>query len=477
MSSDFIFEFLSIPYSIITFVYYIQIFFYNLNMFNFLEDRMQKALQKMSKKTTITEDDLKEITRDIKMSLLEADVNLKIVKEFVNNVKEKTIESNLIGKLNPSQQMIKIVHEELVRILGGKVIEPQINKKPYVIMMVGLQGSGKTTATAKISYFFRKKKFVENPLLIAADIYRPAAVDQLVTLAKSIQMDFYEEGVKNNPVDIVKNGLIKARENKNDLIIIDTAGRLSIDENLMNELFEIKKVANPDEIFFVADSMSGQDIINVAQTFHEKLKLTGTMITKLDSDARGGAALSIRQLLNLPIRFIGTGEKVANLDLFYPDRMADRILGMGDVMSLIEKASDVIDEKKAAKMVNKMFSGNFTLDDLLDQLNQMKKLGKFSKLLKMLPGNLSSKINEEELDKAEEKMRIYEILINSMTKQERKNPKLLKLASRKERVIKGSGRTAQEFNRLMNEYDMMVKKMSELGKTIGRGGNPFGGLF
>ncbi|TNK95887.1 signal recognition particle protein, partial [Mycoplasmopsis pullorum] len=267
-------------------------------------------------------------------------------------------------------------------------------------------------------------------------------------------------------------------EQKNDLIIIDTAGRLAIDEKLMNELVEIKQIAKPNEIWFVADAMSGQDIINVAQTFHDSLKLTGSVITKLDSDARGGAALSLRKVLNIPIRFIGTGEKISNLDLFHPVRMADRILGKGDVLSLIEKASDVIDEKKATKMLERMFSGEFSLDDMMEQLAQIKKLGKFSKILKMLPGNLSNKINEEELDKAEEKMKIYEILMFSMTRKERQNPKLLRNASRKERVIKGSGRSAQEFNRLMNDYDMMSKRMNEMSNKLKKGGgfNPFGGL-
>ncbi|WP_218971828.1 signal recognition particle protein [Mycoplasmopsis pullorum] len=445
---------------------------------NFLENRMQKALAKISKKTTIKEEDIVEVTRDIKMALLEADVNLKIVKEFVNNVKEKTIQSNLIGKLNPSQQMIKIVHEELVDILGGKTVEPQIKEKPYVIMMIGLQGSGKTTTTARLAYYFRKKKLVEKPLVIAADVYRPAAVDQLVTLAKSIQVDYFEEGVKETPQNIVKHALEQAKEQKNDLIIIDTAGRLAIDEKLMNELVEIKQIAKPNEIWFVADAMSGQDIINVAQTFHDSLKLTGSVITKLDSDARGGAALSLRKVLNIPIRFIGTGEKISNLDLFHPVRMADRILGKGDVLSLIEKASDVIDEKKATKMLERMFSGEFSLDDMMEQLAQIKKLGKFSKILKMLPGNLSNKINEEELDKAEEKMKTYEILMSSMTRKERQNPKLLRNASRKERVIKGSGRSAQEFNRLMNDYEMMSKRMNEMSNKLKKGGgfNPFGGL-
>ncbi|EIE39623.1 signal recognition particle protein [Mycoplasmopsis canis UF31] len=439
-------------------------------MLGFLEKRMQKTLEKVSKKINLTEADILEVTREIKLALLEADVNLKVVKEFINNVKEKALNDPNLKKLNPSQYFIKILHGELVSILGGEAKEWKIENKPHIIMMCGLQGSGKTTSSAKLAYYLRKKKYVEKPLVVAADIYRPAAVDQLITLAKSIQVDYYEEGVNVSVDQIVENALLQAKENKNDLIIIDTAGRLSIDENLMEELSRVKKIAKPNDIFFVADALSGQDIINVAQTFHDKLKLSGTIINKLDSDARGGAALSLRYILNLPIRFIGTGEKVSNLDLFHPDRMADRILGMGDVMSLIEKAQDVIDEDKATKMVYKMFSGEFTLDDLLEQIQQVKNLGKFSKILKMLPGNLSSKINEEQLEKAEEKMYYFQILMSSMTKKERQNPKLLRQASRKERILKGSGRTAQEFNKLLADYDAMVKRMSELGKKMKAGG-------
>ncbi|WP_322910806.1 signal recognition particle protein [Mycoplasmopsis felis] len=443
-------------------------------MLDFLEKRMQKTIEKISKKITLNEADILEIMRDIKLALLEADVNLQVVKEFISKVKEKALEEKIVGKLNPSQHFIKILHNELVSILGSKTQELNIDKKPYIILMIGLQGSGKTTATAKLAYYFKKKKIIQKPLVVAADIYRPAAVEQLVTLAKGIQIDYYEQGV-NSPVnDIINNALIKAKENNNDLIIIDTAGRLSIDEPLMNELKEVKKISKPDEILFVADSLSGQDIINVAKTFNENLKLTGTIITKLDSDARGGAALSLRYILNIPIRFIGTGEKVSNLDLFHPERMADRILGMGDVMSLIEKAQDVIDEDKATKMVHKMFSGDFTLDDLLEQIKQVKNLGKFSKILKMLPGNLSSKITEDQIDKAEEKMYVFQILMSSMTKRERMNPKLLKQASRKERILKGSGRTAQEYNKLISDYESMVKRMSEMSKNFKSGG--FGGF-
>ncbi|MCS4536955.1 signal recognition particle protein [Mycoplasma sp. CSL7475-4] len=437
-------------------------------MFNFLENRIQKSIQKMNKKTIVNEEDILEVTRDIKMALLEADVNLKVVKEFIKNVKEKALESRLVGSLNASQQMIKIVHAELQEILGGDVKEIKIDKKPFIIMMTGLQGSGKTTAAAKIAYFLRKKNYINKPLLVAADIYRPAAVQQLVTLAKSIQVDYFEKETQISAQDIVSQAIEHADKNKNDLIIIDTAGRLSIDEELMNELVDLKAIAKPSEIFFVADALSGQDIINVATTFDEKLKLSGCIITKLDSDARGGAALSLTKVLNLPIRFIGTGEKISNLDLFYPDRMADRILGMGDVLSLIEKAEEVYDPKDANNMVAKLLKGNFTLDDLMNNLAQMKKLGKMKSILKMIPG-LANKISEEKIEEAEVKMRSYEILISSMTKKERQNPKLLKQASRKARIISGSGRSAFEYNRLINDFESMSKNMGEMAKKIKSG--------
>ncbi|WP_406616715.1 signal recognition particle protein [Mycoplasmopsis adleri] len=437
-------------------------------MLSFLENRIQKSIQKMRSKTVVNEEDILAVTRDIKMALLEADVNLKVVKEFITNVKAKALEANLVGTLNASQTMIKIVHEELVNILGGTVKPITITKKPYIIMMCGLQGSGKTTACAKIAYYLKKKKQIEKPLLVAADIYRPAAVEQLVTLAKSIQVDYFEKGVSDTAQNIVKDALKVAHENKNDLIIIDTAGRLSIDEPLMQELWDLKQIATPEEIFIVVDALSGQDIINVAQTFNDKLKLTGSIITKLDSDARGGAALSISKVLNLPIRFIGTGEKISNLDLFYPDRMADRILGMGDVMSLIEKAEEVIDPSMANNMVAKILRGKFTLDDLMQNLAQIKKLGKMSKLLKMIPG-LANKVSDEKVEEAEMKLATYEVLINSMTKKERKNPKLLKQASRKARILAGSGRTAHEYNRLLNDFDAMVKNMTEMAKKIKSG--------
>ena len=304
-------------------------------MFDFISSRMQKAIAKANKKTQLKEEDILEITRDIRLALLEADVNLIVVKTFINSIKEKIIGQELMKQLNPGQQVVKIVQEELVHILGDKPKEININKKPFIIMMTGLQGGGKTTTVAKLASYYRKKQKLEKILLVAADIYRPAAVDQLITLAKEINVDYFAMKNETNVDIIVKNAINKAYEEKYELIIIDTAGRLSIDSELMDELKRVKNIAKPNEIFFVADALSGQDIINVAKTFNETVSITGSIITKLDSNARGGAALSICYLLKIPIVFIGTGEKVSNLDLFYPDRMADRILGMGDVLSLI----------------------------------------------------------------------------------------------------------------------------------------------
>ncbi|MGZ9413659.1 signal recognition particle protein [Mycoplasma sp. Z386] len=441
-------------------------------MLDFLGKRLQKAMQKASSKTILKEEDLLEITREIKLALLEADVNLLVVKDFIKEVKEKAIGSEIIGKLNPGQQMIKIVNDELTKILGGKTKEIKLDQTRTIIMMTGLQGSGKTTSTAKLVSYFLRKKMIKKPLMIAADIYRPAAIEQLKVLGKQLNVDVYFEN-DTNVQNIVKNGIQKAKDEYYDFIVIDTAGRLSIDENLMNELVDVKEIAKPNEIFFVADALSGQDIINVAQTFNDYLKLTGSIITKLDSDARGGAAFSLTKLLNLPIVFIGTGEKTNNFDLFHPDRMADRILGMGDVLSLIEKAEEVIDKEKAEKLGKRMLAGNFNLDDLLNSLHQMKKMGKFSKLIKLIPG-LPKNIDLSQVEGVDEKIKLYEIIISSMTMEERKNPKLLKMPSRKNRILKGCGKSVQDYNKLLTEFEMLSKRMKEMSKN-GMGG--LGNIF
>ncbi|MGL5357513.1 MAG: signal recognition particle protein [Metamycoplasmataceae bacterium] len=437
-------------------------------MFDFLGSRIQKTMANINKKTILTEADILEITREIKMSLLEADVNLTVVKDFTNSVKEKVVGQELINKLNPSQQMVKIIKEELIKILGTKAHEIKIEKSPYILMLVGLQGGGKTTTVAKLATYLKRKNNIKKVLLIAADVYRPAAINQLAKLAKEINVDLFEKGIEVDPRIIVEEGISKARSEHYDLVIIDTAGRLSINEELMTELVDIKKIAKPNKSVFVLDAMSGQDIINVAQIFNNKLQLDGSILTKLDSDSRGGAALSVTYLLKIPILFIGTGERINNLDLFHPERMAERILGMGDVLSLIEKAESVIDKDESKKMFRKMMKGEFDLDDLLNNLKQVRKMGKISKLIKMLPNSI--KVDENKLGGAEDKIKLYEILINSMTKEERKNPKLLKNASRKNRIIKGSGRDIKEYNKLLNDFENMKKRIKEMSKVGGKTG-------
>ena len=429
-------------------------------MLDFIQKRMQKSMDKINKKMSITEEDIVEVLRDVKMSLLEADVNLEIVRAFTKEVKEKVLESKIIGKLNQQETFLKIFKDELVKILGQKKCEGKLKKVPTSIMLIGLQGSGKTTTAAKLSTFLKRKKICQNPLLVAADVYRPAAREQLKQLAKQIQTDYFTLD-ENDAIKIAKKSFDVAYNNKNDFIIIDTAGRLSIDDKLMDELKQIKKHVHPDYIFLVVDSMSGQDVINVAKTFNENLELDGSIITKLDSDARGGAALSISYLLQVPIVFIGVGEKTSNLELFHSDRMADRILGMGDVMSLIEKASEEVDEKLVKKIGYKMLTGKFDLTDLMNSLEQIKKMGKMKAILRMIPG-LANKIDDTKIEEAENKFRIYTILINSMTEQEKKLPKLLKNAERKARILKGSGRSAHEYNMLLTDFERMAKQMKDM---------------
>ncbi|WP_405311347.1 signal recognition particle protein [Metamycoplasma faucium] len=429
-------------------------------MLDFIQKRMQKSMDKINKKMSISEEDIVEVLRDVKMSLLEADVNLEIVRAFTKEVKEKVLESKIIGKLNQQETFLKIFKDELVKILGQKKCEVKLKKVPTSIMLIGLQGSGKTTTAAKLSTFLKRKKICQNPLLVAADVYRPAAREQLKQLAKQIQTDYFTLD-ENDAIKIAKKSFDVAYNNKNDFVIIDTAGRLSIDDKLMDELKQIKKHVHPDYIFLVVDAMSGQDVINVAKTFNENLELDGSIITKLDSDARGGAALSISYLLQVPIVFIGVGEKTSNLELFHSDRMADRILGMGDVMSLIEKASEEVDEKLVKKIGYKMLTGKFDLTDLMNSLEQIKKMGKMKAILRMIPG-LANKIDDTKIEEAENKFRIYTILINSMTEQEKKLPKLLKNAERKARILKGSGRSAHEYNMLLTDFERMAKQMKDM---------------
>ncbi|MHA0261439.1 signal recognition particle protein [Mesomycoplasma ovipneumoniae] len=427
-------------------------------MLDFLTNRIQSSLKKIQKSVTINEQDLAEIIREIRLALLEADVNLLVVKNFIAQVKNQVLINGLTSKLNPQQEFLKILHQNLVSVLGVSAKPINFAKNPTTIMLVGLQGSGKTTTTAKLAVYARQKNFSKKILLVACDTYRPAAIDQLKQLGKQVSIDVFY--VEKTPVEIAKDALIYSRNNNYDLVIFDTAGRLSINSELMTELVEIKKAVKPDQILFVLDALSGQDIINVAETFHKEINLTGSIITKLDSNARAGAALSITHLLKIPILFIGSGEKISALELFHPNRIADRILGMGDVMSLLEQAEENIDKQTVKKLSHRMFSGQFNLDDLLNSLAQIQKIGKFSKIIKMIPG-LSGKINASQIDEVEQKMKLYRILISSMTHEERKKPKLLKNPSRRNRIIRGSGRTGAEFNRLINEFESMSKKMSE----------------
>ncbi|WNM14924.1 signal recognition particle protein [Mesomycoplasma ovipneumoniae] len=427
-------------------------------MLDFLTNRIQSSLKKIQKSVTINEQDLAEIIREIRLALLEADVNLLVVKNFIAQVKNQVLTNGLTSKLNPQQEFLKILHQNLVSVLGVSAKSINFAKKPTTIMLVGLQGSGKTTTTAKLAVYARQKNFSKKILLVACDTYRPAAIDQLKQLGKQVSIDVFY--IEKTPVEIAKDALIYSRNNNYDLVIFDTAGRLSINSELMTELAEIKKAVKPDQILFVLDALSGQDIINVAETFHKEINLTGSIITKLDSNARAGAALSITHLLKIPILFIGSGEKISALELFHPNRIADRILGMGDVMSLLEQAEENIDKQTVKKLSHRMFSGQFNLDDLLNSLAQIQKIGKFSKIIKMIPG-LSGKINASQIDDVEQKMKLYKILISSMTLEERKKPKLLKNPSRRNRIIRGSGRTGAEFNRLISEFESMSKKMSE----------------
>ena len=428
-------------------------------MFENLSDRLQNVMHKIKGYGKITEENINEMMREIRLSLLEADVNYKVVKEFTNTVKEKALGTDVNQKLSPGEEFVRIVRDELTELLGGETTGLTINKNPTITMLVGLQGSGKTTTIGKLANYLRKNH-KKNPLLVACDVYRPAAIDQLKTLGKELNIEVYTEG-KKDPVEISKNAISYAKENGFDYILIDTAGRLQIDEKLMDELVNIENEVHPDETLLVIDSMMGQDAINVITGFHEKLPLTGVILTKLDGDTRGGVALSVRHLTNLPIKFIGVSEKMDGLSEFHPDRMASRILGMGDILSLVEKVSDEINEKDAEDMVKKMSKGTFDLEDFLNQLKQIKKLGPLENLLKLLPGAKKMGLNNVKVDP--KKMAHTEAIILSMTPYERKHPEILK-ASRKQRIAKGSGTTVTEVNQLLNQFEEMKKMMKMMGK-------------
>ena len=426
-------------------------------MFENLGDRLQNALNKIKGYGKITEGNIGEVTREIRLALLEADVNYKVVKEFINNVKEKALGEEVKKSLKPGEVFVKIVKDELVDLLG-KEDEPLIVVKPMtILMMCGLQGSGKTTTTGKLALLLRKK-YGMKPLMVACDVYRPAAIDQLKQLGKELNIEVYSEG-KGNPVEIAKNAVEYAKENGYNYVLIDTAGRLHIDEELMEELQSINEEVNPNEILLVIDSMMGQDAVNVITGFNEKLPLTGAVLTKLDGDTKGGAALSIRHLTNIPIKFIGVSEKMDGLEPFHPERMANRILDMGDLMSMIEKAEGVFDEDEAIEAAKKLQKGKFDLEDFLNQLNQVKKLGPLENLIKLIPGAKKMGLNNVNIDPKQ--MAHIEAIILSMTMEERRNPDILK-ASRKRRIASGSGRSVEEVNKLLKQFEqmkVMVKRM------------------
>lgn len=430
--------------------------------FESLSDRIQMSLRRLTGRGKINEKDIDEAMREIRVSLLEADVNYKIVKQFIADIKEKALGERVMKSLTPGDQVVKIVYEELVKLMGEEAVPINLKKSgTSVILMAGLQGSGKTTHAGKLALYLRKNNNLK-PLLVAADVYRPAAINQLVQLGKQLDIEVFQMGILTKPQVIVKKALEYARLNNFNLVIIDTAGRLQIDEALMQELVDIKEIAHPDEILLTIDAMTGQDAVNVASTFHDKLDVTGCLLTKLDSDTRGGAALSIRYMTNIPIKFVGMGEKLDQLEVFYPDRMAKRILGMGDVLSFIEKATANIDEDDAMKLAERIQKGLFNYNDFLDQIKTIKKMGSLKGLLGLIPG-IGSKIRNLNID--DKQFVFIEAIIGSMTKEERKNPDLInKSHSRKSRIANGSGRTYQEINNLTKRFEDMKKQMESMSK-------------
>ncbi|MFL0246969.1 signal recognition particle protein [Candidatus Clostridium stratigraminis] len=429
--------------------------------FEGLASKLQDTIKKLKGKGKLNEKDIKDAMREVKLALLEADVNYKVVKNFVNSISEKCLGNEVMESLTPGQQVIKIVNEELTTLMGStESTIKYINNDITVIMLVGLQGAGKTTMAGKLSLQMRKSN--KRPLLVACDIYRPAAIKQLQVVGKQIDVPVFTMGDNVSAVNIAKASIEYAKSNNNNVVIIDTAGRLHIDEELMLELKDVKASVNPSEILLVVDSMTGQDAVNVAQSFNEQLDISGVILTKLDGDTRGGAALSIKAMSGKPIKFVGLGEKMNDLEVFYPDRMASRILGMGDVLSLIEKAQAAIDEKSAKELSSKMFSQEFNLEDYLGLMSQMKKLGPINKLVEMIPGFNSKELQGVDLSQSEKELKRKEAIIHSMTIKERKNPSLVSSSpSRKKRIALGSGTNIQEINKFLKEFDMMKKLMKQ----------------
>ncbi len=436
-------------------------------MFESLSDKLQGIFDRLGKHGVLREQDVKAVMREIRLALLEADVNYKVVKDFVTRVREQAVGEEVSRALNPSQQVIKIVHDELVATLGEPGRLELKGRAPYVIMLVGLQGSGKTTTAAKLALHLRSKGHF--PLMVAADIYRPAAVEQLQTLGRQLNIPVYSEPNGAQPPDICERSLEEARSLGSDIILLDTAGRLQIDDEMMKELIAVRERVNPVEVLLVADAMTGQEAVNIAGGFHERVGLTGLILTKVDGDARGGAAISMRAVTGVPIKYMGVGEKPKDLELFHPDRLASRILGMGDVMSLIEKAETAFDQQQAEEMERKLRKGDFDLEDFLDQLRQVRKMGPLDELLGMIPG-AGKLLRGVDIDRAqtEEQLTRVEAMILSMTPEERRRPRILN-GSRKRRIAQGSGTTVQEINQLLSQHRQMKRMMKQLNQGKMRG--------
>lgn len=436
-------------------------------MFENLSERIERSLKILKGEGRITEVNVAETLKDVRKALLDADVNYKVAKTFTDTVKNKAIGQNVLTSVHPSQLMVKIVHDELTALMGGETAEISYDGHPAVILMSGLQGSGKTTFSSKLANYLKKKKN-RNPLLVACDVYRPAAIDQLKVLGESIEVPVYSEPESKDPVQIALNAIKEAKAKNYNLVIIDTAGRLAIDEAMMKEIAAIKEAVNPTETLFVVDSMTGQDAVNTAKEFNDRLDFTGVILTKLDGDTRGGAALSIRTVVNKPIKFIGTGEKMEAIDQFHPSRMADRILGMGDVVSLVERAQEQFDEEQAKKLQRKLARNQFDFNDFLAQIEQIKKMGNIKDLLGMIPG-VGKAVKDMDID--DNAFKSVEAIIRSMTPKERANPDIIN-NSRKERIARGSGTTLQEVNRLMKQFEQIRKTMKSVagGKFPGMPG-------
>jgi signal recognition particle subunit SRP54 len=438
-------------------------------MFDNLSDKLLSSIKKIKGQHKITESNIEDSLKEIRMSLLEADVHFKVVKNFIDRVKFKAIGTEVLSNIEPGQQFVKIIHQELINTLGTEAVDIDLRKAPSVLMLVGLQGVGKTTTTAKLALHIRQK-FGKTPGLISVDIYRPAAVDQLSTLAKQNNLKFFPTDIKKSPQETVKEIHAWAQQNLIDVLIIDTAGRLQIDEQLMQELVDIKNLTVPSEVLLVSDAMLGQQSVQVAEGFHKALGISGLILTKIDGDARGGAALSIREMTGVPIKFLGVGEKVANLEVFHPDRLASRILDMGDVLTLVERAQEVIDQKEAKDSAKKILKNQFTLEDFLSQIQTLKKMGGIESMLKFLPGFGQLSKQMKDMTPPDDEIKKIEAIIRSMTLKERKNPSLLN-GSRRERIAKGSGTQVSDINKFVKQFEQAQKMMGSMMKMgMGKGG-------